>query len=143
MSDNNNNVSGGQHVGSSSFNSRIRSFFSKISAPFVTSPTIDDAPGSGVNANATGGSGAKVNEFKFKSSSSSTTRLDRAGDARSRQQTASVERNARFKSSSATSLVKHEEKVKQKQTAQVVVKNDQKKVAFFKFFSNFLVQKSF
>lgn len=64
-------------------------------------------------------------EYRFKSSSS-VTRLDRAANGRG-EQTASMEQKSRFKSSSATSLVKHEEKLKQKQTAQMMLKNDGKK----------------
>ena len=72
------------------------------------------------------------NEIRFKSSSS-VTRLDRSADGSTKQQTASLEQNARFKSNSSTSIFKHEEKLKQKQT----VKNDQQKVRFGIFYHNF------
>ena len=100
--------------------SKLRSWFSRL-----ISPTSNQSNQGGVADNEVN------NEYKFKSSSS-ITRLDRAaagdGAVMSRQQTATIEQNGRFKSSSATSLVKHEEKLKQKQTAQVVVKQDGQKV---------------
>lgn len=109
--------------GSGGFNSRFKNWISKISAPFVTSGS----------ASATNIDGQQQqNEIRFKSSSS-VTRLDRSADGSTKQQTASLEQNARFKSNSSTSIFKHEEKLKQKQT----VKNDQQKVRFGIFYHNF------
>ena len=71
--------------------------------------------------------GGQQQESRFKSSSS-VTRLDRAADGTTKQQCTSLEQNARFKSSSSSSIFKQEEKLKQKQT----VKNDQQKVDFLK-----------
>lgn len=104
--------------GSSSLNSKFKGWISKLSSPFLTSPT-----------SATNDEAKNTNQYKFKSSSS-FTRLDQAATG-TQQQTATMERNSRFKSTSATSLFKHEEKIKKKQTAQVFLKKDQQKVKIF------------